>query len=572
MKALVQYLRTPRRVAWLALPALFLLMATEGTHQVPRAAALQVGTVNIQKEIVNAAGQPVTGANLAGFVFALTSAAGATFPMPATTATGTTSLGVAGGTYTITEQPMPGITPAGFFVCTTATPPVCTPVANFTVTPGTPVTIVARNQIPGTGTVAGAITITKQVVDAAGTPLNPQPTDRSGFSFTVTGPNNFSTTVVTAANGGATLNNLALGTYTVSEGTRAGFAPAGMTVDTAVFPAGTDASFALTAADPAANVTASNRAVTTGTVTVTKQVVDANGSPVAGADLSGFQFTLACGTATGQAQTAATGTATFTNVAAGTCTITETTRSGFTIVSITPTGGQNILVQGTTGGTFAVGAGQAVALTVVNRQLPAGGTVTVTKQMVDANGAVIANADVSGFQFTITCGTGAGAFTQAQTTTGATALTFTNVPAGTCTVTETARSGFGLVSITPAGGQNIVATGQLGGNFSVTAGQTAALTVQNRVAAAPTQVINLFPGCNNQTSTWPTGTRTEVVASGVAPAAILIAIWRHDAAANRFFGFSTIAGAPNDLLTVDFLQPLFFCVREAGTLTRPVVE
>ena len=557
MKALVQYLRTPRRAAWLVLPALVLFLGTAG-DVIPTADAQATGTINIQKQLVDPQGNAIQGGSVQGFQFVLTNVT--TTPAIQTTVTtnaqGQASASVAPGTYTIQEN-----APAGTTLVNV------TPGQSFQLAGGGVVNVVATNRVPG----QGAITITKQVVDANGAPV--AGADVSGFQFTVTGPGGFSQQVTTTAAGTAQLSNLALGAYTITETERAGFQAVAMRVENVQFPPGQPVVVQLTAADPSVNITALNRAATTGTVTVTKQVVDPNGAPVAGADLSGFQFTLACGTTTGQAQTtAATGTISFTNVPAGNCVITESTRSGFTIASITPTGGQNILVQGTTGGTFAVAAGQTIALTVVNRQLPTGGTVTVTKQMVDANGAVIGTADVSGFQFTITCGTGAGAFTQAQTTTGATALTFTSVPAGTCTITETARTGFNLVSITPAGGQNIVASGQLGGNFTVTAGQTAALTVQNRVAAAATQVIQLFPGCNNQTSTWPNGTRTEVVAAAVSPAANLIAIWRHDAAANRFFGFSTLPGAPNDLLTVDFLQPLFFCMREAGTLTRPVVE
>ena len=566
MKSIIQRLRHPRRIAWLALPAFIVLMSAAGGRAVP-AAAQATGTINIQKQLQDPAGNtlfpPATGATTtadpSGFQFVLTNVTAAT-PIETrvtTGPTGTATANVAPGTYTIQEVTRAGTTLLNVL-----------PGQSFVLVTGGTVPVTVVNRVAG----PGAITITKQIVNAAGAPVSPQPTDLSGFQFTVTGPAGFSQMVTTAANGTATLTNLALGTYTVDETTRpAGFEEAGMTVDNAQFPAGTPASFTLSAADPSVAVTASNRQATTATVTVTKQVVDAAGAVVSGADVSGFQFTVTCGTAFTQQQTTAatTGLATFTGVPAGNCTIAEATRAGFTLTSITPAGGTNIVPAGGTGGTFTVAAGQTLALTAQNRQAATTGTVTVTKQIVDAAGAVVSGADVSGFQFTITCGAGATAFTQQQTTAATTGLaTFTNVPGGSCTVTETARTGFTLVSVTPAGGTNI---GQ-GGTFTATGGQTTAITVQNRAAAAATRQEALSPGCNNVTLTFPTGTPVTEVVAAISPAPSgQVNIWRYDNRTQRFFGWTSLAGAPVDFTTVERLQPYFICVSTAGTLTEPAI-
>lgn len=83
------------------------------------------------------------------------------------------------------------------------------------------------------------------------------------------------------------------------------------------------------------------------------------------------------------------------------------------------------------------------------------------------------------------------------------------------------------------------------------------------------ETLELFPGCNNATVTWPNGMPTSEVAAAVTPASALDAIWRFDSATQRFRGYSPLPNAPNDLTTVSWLDTVFLCMREPGTLTRP---
>lgn len=424
------------RLAWPAMAGLLVLLLASGIRHVPVATAQAVGTISVQKQLQDAQGNPVTG-DLSGWTFNV-SGPGGTFSMT-TNAQGMATIGVAPGTYTITEQPRAGAQLVGFFIGNT-------PIASFQVVAGQTTSITAINRVAGTA----AIQISKQIVDATGAVI---PTaDRSGFQFTITGPGGFSQTVTTDAVGNASLTNLAQGTYTVTEQPRSGYQLVTLMVNNVQVPNG--ASFTVTAGSTVP-IVAQNRAATTGTITFTKQVVDAQGNPVPTASRAGFQFTVTCGTTfSQQVTTDATGTATVTNVPAGSCTVSETVPSGFTFVSA--------VVSGTT----------------ANIGNP--GTVTVAT------------------------------------------------------------------------------------------GQTLSITVTNRQGAA-TEQVQLFTGCNNVASTYPNGTPTSQVAAGVSPASALIAIWRFDNATQRFAGYSPIPGAPNDLVTLNRADAIFICVNAPATFTRPAI-
>jgi hypothetical protein len=435
--------RRPRRAAWMLIPALVALAAFVGAGGVPTAEAQAFGTVTVQKALVGPNNQMVTG-DLSGYVFTL-SGGGSTITMPATNAQGQASIGVAPGTYSITEQQRPGSTLVGFQIGGQA-------VGNFAVTGGQTVNITATNQVAGTS----GITIAKSVVDAQGIAV--PNADRSGFQFAISGPSGFAVTLTTDANGAAATGNLAAGTYTVTETPRSGFVLASLTI---------------------------------------------NGVPVN----NGASFTLA--------------------------------------------------------------AGQTANIAAANRAGTGGGTVTISKQIVDQSGQP-ASGDRSGFQITVACATGSTQFTQTVTTDANGAATVSNVPAGNCTVSEASRQGFTLVSIFVGTATTDIGNG---GAFQVTAGQTTTLTIRNRSGGGTgaTEQIQLFSGCNNVTVTWPSGTPTGTVAQNIQPAGILIAIWRFDNAAQRFVGFSPIPNAPNDLVTVDRAQPVFICTNGGGSLTRPTI-
>jgi hypothetical protein len=353
--------RRPRRFAWMLIPALLAIAALAGMGNVPRADAQATGTVSVQKRLVDANGMTVTG-DLSGFVFTL-SGSGTTITLPATNAQGQTSIGVAAGNYSITEQPRAGATLVGF----TAQGAPNVPIGSFTVTAGQTVNLVATNQVSGNS----VISITKTIVDAAGATV--ANADRSGFQFAITGPGGFAATLTTDANGAATAGNLGAGTYTVTEQPRSGFVLASLTINGV--PVTNGASFTLAAGQTAAIAAANRQGTATGSVSIIKQIVDQSGNAVSG-DRSGFQFSITCGSAAALTGTTdANGAATIANVPAGNCTVSEATRQGFTLVSIfVGTATADI----GNGGTFAVTAGQTTTLTVRNRS---GGTTGQTEQI-----------------------------------------------------------------------------------------------------------------------------------------------------------------------------------------------
>lgn len=83
---------------------------------------------------------------------------------------------------------------------------------------------------------------------------------------------------------------------------------------------------------------------------------------------------------------------------------------------------------------------------------------------------------------------------------------------------------------------------------------------------APGGTVQLYPWCNNVALTFPDGTPSETVVQAVTPSETVQAMWRHNAALNMFEGFSPAAPPEaNDLLTVNFLDPVWLCL--AGTPT-----
>jgi hypothetical protein len=84
---------------------------------------------------------------------------------------------------------------------------------------------------------------------------------------------------------------------------------------------------------------------------------------------------------------------------------------------------------------------------------------------------------------------------------------------------------------------------------------------------APGAARQLYPGCNNIGLTFPDGTASTTVAQAVTPAGTLQAMWRHNAALNKFEGFSPAAPQASDLLTVDFLDAVWLCIDGAAPAT-----
>lgn len=84
----------------------------------------------------------------------------------------------------------------------------------------------------------------------------------------------------------------------------------------------------------------------------------------------------------------------------------------------------------------------------------------------------------------------------------------------------------------------------------------------------PGETVQLYPGCNNIALTFPEGTASETVVQAVTPAGAVRAMWRHNAAQNRFEGFSPAAPQASDLLTVDFLDAVWLCVAGGPPIAR----
>jgi inhibitor of cysteine peptidase len=86
---------------------------------------------------------------------------------------------------------------------------------------------------------------------------------------------------------------------------------------------------------------------------------------------------------------------------------------------------------------------------------------------------------------------------------------------------------------------------------------------------APGDTVQLYPGCNNVSLTFPDGTASETVVEAVTPAGLFETLWRHNAALSRFEGFSPAAPQASDLLAVNFLDAVWLCLAAGPTPPTP---
>ena len=86
---------------------------------------------------------------------------------------------------------------------------------------------------------------------------------------------------------------------------------------------------------------------------------------------------------------------------------------------------------------------------------------------------------------------------------------------------------------------------------------------------SPGGAVQLYAGCNNITLTFPNGTASETVMQAVTPAGAVQAMWHHNAAENRFEGFSPAAPQASDLLAVNFLDAVWVCMAGPGPAAGP---
>jgi hypothetical protein len=113
------------------------------------------------------------------------------------------------------------------------------------------------------------------------------------------------------------------------------------------------------------------------------------------------------------------------------------------------------------------------------------------------------------------------------------------------------------------------------------AAQTPTPTLVPHAALPPgLMAVPLARGCTNVALTYPDGTAIAAFSHAVLPASapagdvwtatpILESVWRYDAVTRRFRAWSPAPGTPNDVTTVNRLDAVFLCVRQAGRLVQP---
>jgi hypothetical protein len=409
------------------------------------------GTVNIVKNTVGGNGTFAFTHNVGS-----NSSPAVTSPFNITTVsnTGTQQFtGVVPGTYTVTESGPPAGWVFTSLSCS-AGGSTSAQTATVVVTSGSTVTCTFTN------TKLGTITINKTAVGGNGT-----------FAYTTTGAApvaNFNITTV-AGSGSNVFNNVAAGTYTVTEsGPPAGWVFTSLSCSAGGSNAGQVATIILAAGG---SVTCTYTNTKLGTITINKTAVGGNGTfaytTTGAAPVANFNITTVAGS----------GSNVFNNVGPGTYTVTESgPPAGWTFTSLSCSAGGSNAGQVAT---IILPAGGSVTCTYTNS---AQGTVTIIKNSVGANGTfaytTTGGAPLANFNITTVAGTGQNAFS--------------NVPAGTYTVTETGPpAGWQFTSLScSAGGSN---AGQVA-TIIVTAGSSVTCTYTNTKQGTITIVKNTVGG------------------------------------------------------------------------------
>ena len=220
--------------------------------------------------------------------------------------------------------------------------------------------------------------------------------------------------------------------------------------------------------------------------------------PAAGdaAAYQGFEATVACGAFRQTLRFDATGEGALQNAPAGTCTVTPTAKAGYSLWSITTGSVMPGTVNLGTSATFELFdfGSETVNVTFVQGQsAPAPTTgvgavvVTTTLEPPPPAGAFGPGSPelYAGFEVTLSCGT---TFRQTQSTPpdrhaeGSTRLVFVGVPAGSCTITQSADklpAGSALVGVSVGG-----ATATNGATLTVVSGQALDVAIVNKPPAA----------------------------------------------------------------------------------------
>ena len=276
--------------------------------------------------------------------------------------------------------------------------------------------------------ILGSLTVTKTVTGAPASEAN------KTFEFTVTGPNNYSTTVTLKAGESQTLTDLALGTYTVTEnGTAANGAAQISGYDLVVSGEG---DVTLTAADKAKTATVTNAYTeeVKGSLTVAKTVT---GAPASEANKT-FEFTVTGPNNYSTTVTLKAGESqTLTDLALGTYTVTE---SGTAANGAAQISGYTLAVSGE-GDVELTATDKAKTATVTNAYTEeVKGSLTVTKTVTGAP----ASAFDKEFEFTVT---GPNNYSETFKLKNGERKVLSDLALGTYTVTENGTASDGAAQI-----------------------------------------------------------------------------------------------------------------------------
>jgi hypothetical protein len=86
---------------------------------------------------------------------------------------------------------------------------------------------------------------------------------------------------------------------------------------------------------------------------------------------------------------------------------------------------------------------------------------------------------------------------------------------------------------------------------------------------APGGTKQLYSGCNNIGISFPNGTASLAVIQAVTPVGAVDAMWRYNAALNKFEGYSPAFPQASDLLTVDFMDAVWLCMVQGLAAVQP---
>jgi len=97
---------------------------------------------------------------------------------------------------------------------------------------------------------------------------------------------------------------------------------------------------------------------------------------------------------------------------------------------------------------------------------------------------------------------------------------------------------------------------------------SAAPTMTSR-AQDTERAVNLSPGCNMVTLTFPDGTKTSTLAAAISPPSALQTVWRLDNTTGSFQAYTPQAPQASDLTSLNLLDAVFICLDTTASISMP---